>query len=71
MAIVDEQQIEQSVQDTQLIALSPSHDTNTPVDTIIVKDVPNNLAQNINPLTIEDPNKILDQSTLQDKLCDN
>lgn len=36
-----------------------------------MKDVPNNFDQNINPLTIEDLKKILDQSTLQAKLWDN
>ena len=71
MATTEEQQIEQSVPDTQLAPLSPPHDTSTPVDTIIVKDVPDNSGQKINPLTIEDLKKILDQSTLQAQLCNN
>ena len=36
-----------------------------------MKDVPNSLAQKINPLTAKDLNNILDQSTLQARLCDN
>lgn len=71
MATAEEQQTDQSVQDTQLPPLRPPHDTNTPVVTIKVKDVPDNSNQNINPLIIEDLKKILDQSTLQAKLCDN
>lgn len=71
MEIVDEKKIDQSVQDTQLPTLSPPHDTNTPTYTIIVKDVPNNSAQNINQLNVEDLKKILNQSTLQAQLCDN
>ena len=59
------------MQDTQFPALSPIHDTDTPSDTIIVKDFPDSSAQNINPLTVEDLKKILDQSTLQARLCDN
>ena len=51
--------------------MSPPHDTSTPVEAIIVKDVLDNTPQNINPLTIEDLKKILDQSTLQAKLCEN
>ena len=69
MATTDKQQIEQSVQDTQLPTLSPPHETKTLVDTIIVKYVPNILDQNINPLIVEDLKKILDQSTLQEQLC--
>lgn len=66
-----EQQTNQSVQDTQFLPLSPPHGSNTPRETIKVKDVPDRLAHNINPLTVEDLEKILDQSTLQEKLCDN
>lgn len=71
METTEDQQIDQKLQDTQLLALSPPHDTNTLEDTIKVKDVPKILAQNINPLTTEDLKNILDQSTLQDKLCNN
>ena len=71
MTISEEQKTEQSVQDTQLPPLSSAHDTNTPADTIKVKGVPDNFGQNINPLTIEDLKKILDQSTLQAQLCNN
>lgn len=72
MEIVEkEKQKDQSVQDTQLPPPSPPHVTITPTDTIIVKDVPNTFAQNINPLTVEDLKKILDQSTQQEKLCTN
>ena len=42
MATVVEQQIEQSVQDTQLPTMSPPHDTNTPVKIVTVKDVLDN-----------------------------
>ena len=38
---------------------------------MIIKDVPKNSSQNINPLTVEDLKKTLDQSTLQEKLCNN
>ena len=38
---------------------------------VTIKDVSNLTAQKINPLTEEDLKKILDQSTLQAKLCDN
>ena len=60
MATTKEQQEEQSVQDTQMSTLSPPHDTSTPVETIIVKDVPNISPQNINSLIVEDLKKILD-----------
>ena len=59
------------MQDPQLLPLSPPHDTNTPIENIIVKDVPDNSGQNINPLTVENLKKILDQSTLQTQLCNN
>ena len=52
-------------------SMSPPHNTSMAVETIIFKDIPDHLAQNINPLTIEDLKKILDQSTLQAKLCEN
>ena len=59
------------MQDTQMSSVSPPHDTSTTIETIIVKDVSNVSAQNINPLTVDDLKKILDQSTLQEKLCEN
>lgn len=71
MITAKEKQTDQSVQDTQLPPLSPPHDTNTPAKIIKMKDVPDSSAKNINPLTAEDLKKILDQSTLQDKLCEN
>ena len=51
--------------------LSTPHVITTSVDTITMKDVPDKSCQNINPLTAEDLNKILDQSTQQEKLCTN
>ena len=66
-----EQQEEQSVQDTQLSDVKPQNVTSVNTKTIIVKDVSDHISQNINPLTKEDLKKILDQSTLQAKLCDN
>ena len=64
----DEQQ-EKSVQDTQLPPPSPPHSTITPTKKIKIKDVFDTSCQNINPLTIEDLTKILDQSTQQARLC--
>ena len=64
-----QQEEEQSVQDTQMSPPSPPHVTITPTDTIIIKDVLDNSAMNINPLTTEDLSKILHQSTLQAQLC--
>ena len=61
----EEKQEEKSVQDTPMPPPSPPHATITPADTIIVKDVIDTSCQNINPLTIEDLSKILDQSTQQ------
>ena len=54
MATADEQQAKQSVQDTQLLAMSPPHDMHIDriAKTIIVKDVYDISALNINPLTI-------------------
>ena len=71
MTIDEEQQLEQCVQDTQMPAMSPPHDTNRPKKTIIVKDFPNSSPYNINPLIGEDLKKILDRSTLQAILCEN
>ena len=62
----DEQ--EHSVQDTQLSPPSLPH-TITPIETIKIKDVADTSCQNINPLTIEDLSKILDQSTQLAQLC--
>lgn len=66
-----EQQQEQSVQDTQMPNVSPQQITSVSTATVTVKDVSDLTSQNINPLTQEDLKKILDQSTLQAKLCDN
>ena len=71
MATIEDQQSEQSVQDTQMPTMSPPHETNRPTEIITMKDISDGLAQNINPLTIEDLKKILDQSTLQARLCEN
>ena len=71
MAIAEEQQEEQSVQDTQLLSVSPPHYTSIPTENVTIKDVPDVSTQNINPLTAEDLKKILDQSTLQARLCEN
>ena len=59
------------MQDTQMLSMSPPYDTSMTVEIIIVKYVPNSLAQSINPLTIDDLKKILNQSTLQARLCEN
>ena len=71
MATADKQQEEQSVEIPQVLAISPPHDTRTPIETIIVQDVSDDSPLNINPLTIDDLKKILDQSTLQARLCEN
>ena len=62
-------QQEKSVQDTQLPPPSPPHSTITLVEIIKIKDVIDTSCQKINPLTIEDLTKILDQSTQASKLC--
>ena len=36
MAIAEKQQEEQSAKDTQVLAMSPPHDTSTPTEAIIV-----------------------------------
>ena len=59
------------MQDTQMPSAIPPHDTSVTIETIIFKDISNVLAHNINPLTINDFKKILDQSTLHEKLCEN
>ena len=64
-------ELEQSVQDTQLPPLSPPHSIDTPVETIKIKDVVETLSQNINSLTIEDLTKILDQATQHAQICEN
>ena len=66
-----EQKIDQSVQDTKLPPAIPPHVISTPIDTITMKGVPKKSCHNINPLTIGDLRKILDQSTQQEKLCTN
>lgn len=58
-----EQQEEQSVHDTQLLNVSPPHDTSVTTKTISVMDAPNKSSYNINPLTTEDLKNILDQSS--------
>ena len=62
---------EKSVQDTKLPPLSPPHLTDTPTEIVQIKDVVDTLSQNIDPLTIQDLTKILDQSTHQAQLCTN
>ena len=57
------------MQDTQLPPPSPPHSTITLAETIKIKDVVDTSCQNINPLTIEDLTKILDQSTQATRLC--
>ena len=59
------------MQDTQLPPPSPPHATITPTETIKINDVVPTSCQNINPLTIEDLSKILDQSTQKTHLCTN
>ena len=66
--IVEEQQQEQSVQDTQLPPPSPLHSATPPVESVTIKDVPDNSGQKINSLTVEDLKKILHQTTLQSQL---
>ena len=60
---------EQSVQDTQLPPPSPPYATITPTEVIKIKDVVDTSYQNINPLTVEDLTKILDQSKQAARLC--
>ena len=57
------------MQDTQLPPPSPPHSTITPTKIIKIKDVIDISCQNINPLTVEDLTKILDQSTQVARLC--
>ena len=59
------------MQDTKMPHPSPPHVAITPIETIIVKDVTKKSCQNLNPLTTKDLFKILDQSTLQARLCTN
>ena len=54
-----------------MMSLNPSHDTSIPIETITIKDVFDVFSQNINPFIVEDLKKILDQSTLQARLCEN
>ena len=55
--------------ETQLPPPSPPHSTITPAEIIKIKDVVDTSSQNINPLTIEDLTKILDQEIHQAQLC--
>ena len=71
MEKTNKKQEEYSVEITQVPAMSPPHDTSTPVEAIIVKNVPDTTPQNINPLTVEDLKKILNQSAQQTRLCEN
>ena len=64
-------QQEQSVQDTQLPPPSPPYSTDTPTETVQIKDFVDTSSQNIDPLTTEDLTKILDQATHQAQLCTN
>ena len=64
-------ELEQSVQDTQLPPLSPPHSIDTPVETVKIKDVVDISSQKIDPLTIKDLTKILDHATHQAQLCRN
>ena len=57
------------MQETQLPPPSPPHATIKPIEIIKIKDFIKTSCQNINPLTIEDLTKILDQSTQQGRLC--
>ena len=68
-APVEQQQSDQSVEDTQMPLPRPTHMAFA--ETVTLKDVPDTLGQNINPLTIEDLKKILHQTTLQSQLCTN
>ncbi len=58
------------MQDTRMLSASPPHDT-TVTETIHIMDVSNASAQNINPLIVDYLKNILDQSTIQAKLCNN
>ena len=60
-----------SAQDTQLLDVSPQQIKSENTEIIIVKYIYDLTAVNINPLTQEDMKNILDQSTLQENLCDN
>ena len=64
-------QQDQSVQDTQLPPPSPPQSTDTPTEVIEIKDVFDTSCQKINPLTVEDLTKILDQATKHAQLCEN
>ena len=64
-------QQEQSVEVTQPQPPSPPHSTDILAETIQIKDVVVTSSQDIDPLTVEDLTKILDQSTHQAQLCTN
>ena len=59
------------MEDTQVPAMSPPHNTRTPIEAIKIQDVLDNMPQNINQLIAEDLKKILDQSTQQARFCEN
>ena len=46
-------------------SVRPPHDPNKTIDTVIVKEVPDSSAKNINPLTAEDLKKIIDKSAFK------
>ena len=71
MATTNKKHEEQSVEITQVPAISPPHDTSTPAKSIKVKEILDTTPQNIDQLTIEDIKKVLDQSTWQTRLCEN
>ena len=58
------------MQDTQMYNVSTPHEKSV-TNTITIKDFFDASSQNINPLTIDYLKKILDQSKLQAKLCNN
>ena len=62
---------EQNVQDTQFLSVSPPHVTTETTKIVTIKDISNLSTNNIDPITKDNLKKILEQSTLQAKLCDN
>ena len=66
-----EMQQDQSVQDTQLPPPSPPQSIATPAEVVKIKDLDDTSSRDINPLTVEDLTKILDQTTHQAQLYTN
>ena len=58
--VANQQQTEQSVETTPVSSKSPPQ--TSPIVEVIVKDVTKTTPESINPLTIEDLKKILDQT---------